>query len=231
MQNTRSEITGIKNAKHAMDKCINLDVHSAVYPFIVTVTCHVVDKITARLPQIPIDISHIALPTNCKLADEDFNKPGDVDLLLDAGIFFQILLPQMKLDNGEQATKQPIVTAGTASTPAPSFTTLSAAASSNSVACAATSQGPTLVQTPFGVIIAGRTQLPARNSNQTEGGCNGSVDGFLASTTCHCFARVPEGRPRLRWAGLSQEQPHQKINNWKGIHSSVRLFHYKGHTS
>ncbi|XP_063616134.1 uncharacterized protein LOC134789489 isoform X1 [Cydia splendana] len=165
MQNTSSKITGINNAKHAIDKCINLDVHSAVYPFKINVNCKVVDKITTKLPQIPINKSHITLPTNCKLADENFNKRGDVDLLLDAGVFFQILLMQTK-NNGDQATKQPIVTAGSASTPAPSFTTSSAAASSTSIACAATPQGPTLVQTSFGVIIGGRMQLPARKKSK-----------------------------------------------------------------
>ncbi|XP_063359872.1 uncharacterized protein LOC134649086 [Cydia amplana] len=165
MQNTSSNITGIKNAKHKIDKCINLDVHSAVYPFKINVNCKVVDKITTKLPQIPINKSHITLPTNCKLADENFNKRGDVDLLLDAGVFFQILLTQMK-NNGDQATKQPFVTAGSASTSAPSFTTSSAAASSTSIACAATPQGPTLVQTSFGVIIGGRMQLPARKKSK-----------------------------------------------------------------
>ncbi|XP_063378614.1 uncharacterized protein LOC134665573 isoform X1 [Cydia fagiglandana] len=165
MQNTSSKITGINNAKHAIDKCINLDVHSAVYPFKINVNCKVVDKITTKLPQIPINKSHITLPTNCKLADENFNKHGDVDLLLDAGVFFQILLTQTK-NNGDQATKQPIVTAGTPSTSAPSLTTSSAAASSTSIACAATPQGPTLVQTSFGVIIGGRLQLPARKKSK-----------------------------------------------------------------
>ncbi|XP_061706294.1 uncharacterized protein LOC133517131 isoform X3 [Cydia pomonella] len=116
-----------------------------------------------------------------------------------------ILLTQPESNNGNLATFQPTVTAGSASTLAPSITTSSAATTSTSIACAATSQGPTLVQTAFGVIIAGRTQLPARNSDQTEGDCSSSADGFVACSTRHCLARVPEGRPRLRWAGLSQE--------------------------
>jgi hypothetical protein len=145
-------IIGITNAVQTVDKCINLDVHSAVYPFKINVNCHIVNTITSKLPQTQINLSQIALPPNCKLADESFDKPGDVHLLLGADIFFQVLLPQPQQTKGEPVSDvlQPLISAGSEQT---------------ATSCSTSPGSPSLVYTSFGLVIAGRTQLPA-NSNQ-----------------------------------------------------------------
>lgn len=147
LQKANTTIIGITNAKQAIDKCINLDVHSTVYPFKVNVNCHVVKTITTKLPQTQLDMSHVSLPTNYKLADESFHKPGDVHLLLGADVFFQILLPHPQ-PNGEGAiSSQHLATAGRET-------------------ATWSTKHPSLVHTSFGLVVAGRVQLPAGNINQ-----------------------------------------------------------------
>lgn len=91
---TSTTITGISNIKQSVEHCVNLEVHSIVYPFKINVDCYVVPKITTKLPQSIVNISDLTIPPNCKLADDTFHTPGDVHLLLGADVFFQILLPQ-----------------------------------------------------------------------------------------------------------------------------------------
>ena len=49
--------------------------------------------ITGTTPATKLDTSKWKLPTDIKLADENFNIPGDIDLLLGADLFYEILEP------------------------------------------------------------------------------------------------------------------------------------------
>lgn len=99
----KSNIVGITNSHHTITHSMNVEIHSLVYPFKTSVKCHVVPQITSQLPQKQFDISQLNIPSNYRLADECFNKPGDVHLLLGAEIFFQILLPQPDTSGGDAA--------------------------------------------------------------------------------------------------------------------------------
>lgn len=125
---TNSNIIGITNAEQTITHSINVEVHSQVYPFKANVKCHVVPQITSRLPQRTFDISHIKLPEASQLADPNFNKPGDVHLLLGADILFQALLPQ------PAATEE----------------------SGGDAAASSHPDQPSLLHTSFGYIIAGQ---------------------------------------------------------------------------
>jgi diphosphomevalonate decarboxylase len=48
-------------------------------------------NITGTTPASKLDISSWNIPTDIKLADERFNLPGDIDLLIGADLFYEIL--------------------------------------------------------------------------------------------------------------------------------------------
>lgn len=119
-------IKGIGNTEKNINNSLQLDIFSCAYPYKANVTCLVVDKITCNLPQSSFNLSDIDIPSNIVLADDTFNESNPIDILLDAGVFFQALLPQPE----EQYDKF--------SNPAQ-----------------ATSSKPRLVATTFGFVIAG----------------------------------------------------------------------------
>ncbi|XP_045453907.1 uncharacterized protein LOC123663262 [Melitaea cinxia] len=52
----------------------------------------VVDKVTERLPTVPVDIANLINFNNLPLADDTYFIPGDIDLLVGASIFPHLLL-------------------------------------------------------------------------------------------------------------------------------------------
>ncbi|KAL9924450.1 uncharacterized protein ACN2A1_007187 [Glossina fuscipes fuscipes] len=86
-------------------KCIT-NIESLLKPFSVTLEAHIVDQISGTLPDAEIDISNWNIPEHIPLADERFNIPQAVDMLLDVDIFFDIL------ENGKIALgrNRPILT-------------------------------------------------------------------------------------------------------------------------
>lgn len=59
--------------------------------FETTVDCLVVPDITEQLPQTKIEASTIYIPKDAKLADSTYDKPGSIDMLLGAGIYWKIV--------------------------------------------------------------------------------------------------------------------------------------------
>ena len=53
--------------------------------------CAVLSDITGTTPAIKLDTSCWKHPTDGQLADETFNLPGDIDLLLAADLFYEML--------------------------------------------------------------------------------------------------------------------------------------------
>lgn len=86
-------VVGITNSQTRLKHCLPIEVHSLRKPYRITVTCHVVDEITCNLPQLKIDRKAIKIPKNIQLADDNFNVPAEVDILLGADVVFQVLLP------------------------------------------------------------------------------------------------------------------------------------------
>jgi len=56
-----------------------------------SLNCAVLSDITGTKPAAKLDTSRWKIPTDIKLADENFNIPGDTDLLLGADLFYKML--------------------------------------------------------------------------------------------------------------------------------------------
>ncbi|XP_018404425.1 PREDICTED: uncharacterized protein LOC108781051 [Cyphomyrmex costatus] len=53
--------------------------------------CVILKKITQNLPQEFVDISQLRIPSNIPLADPHFNIPDNIDILIGAEVFWQLL--------------------------------------------------------------------------------------------------------------------------------------------
>ncbi|XP_059054458.1 uncharacterized protein LOC131848558 [Achroia grisella] len=84
-------ISGINNSRMPITDSCEITVQSCFNPFKAHLKCLVVPKITGVLPNALINTSKLNLPQNIQLADPNFFLPSDIDLLLGAEIFFEIM--------------------------------------------------------------------------------------------------------------------------------------------
>ncbi|KAI5641593.1 hypothetical protein NE865_06350 [Phthorimaea operculella] len=85
-------ITGVGNATSNICKSVSVQVHSLTRDFKMKVHCNIMDEITTMLPQFPFKIEDLELPPNLVLADDKFNVPSKIHILLGANVLFQTLL-------------------------------------------------------------------------------------------------------------------------------------------
>jgi hypothetical protein len=121
-KNKHTSIVGISQKELPVEKAIDLEIYSLVFPFKVKTECLIIDNITSHLPQQEIDISKFVFPKHMKLADDTFHLPSEVNLLLGSDIFFQVLMNQASLEDVAATgmrllqTRFGVVVAGRAST-------------------------------------------------------------------------------------------------------------------
>lgn len=84
-------ITGINSANVHISRQVQATIQSLHNSFKVQTSFLVLDKITGSIPSVSFNISAVHIPENITLADPDFNKSDQVDILLGAGIFFDLL--------------------------------------------------------------------------------------------------------------------------------------------
>ncbi|XP_073953580.1 uncharacterized protein [Choristoneura fumiferana] len=86
-------IIGVSNTNNAARYSIPLKIFSLASPYKVTINCHVLEKITCKLPQFKVDLEALNIPSDLKLADAEFHIPSEINMLIGADVFFQTLLP------------------------------------------------------------------------------------------------------------------------------------------
>lgn len=121
------EINGIGETSAVAQHMCTFKVKSLVGGFTVEIDAIILPSITSHQPHTRIDITRWNLPGNIKLADECFNKPGAVDLLLGTQVFYRLLLVgQIQLENAPTLQKTHLgwVVAGSFSSPAARAPTL-----------------------------------------------------------------------------------------------------------
>nr|CAI5843842.1 unnamed protein product [Callosobruchus analis] len=91
MTDINMTIVGItKLACKVKSKC-ELEMHSIHSNFKTTVSCLVVQSICDNAPSTPVGIESLDIPENLPLADPDFHTPKEIDLLIGASLFSQII--------------------------------------------------------------------------------------------------------------------------------------------
>ncbi|KAL0883544.1 hypothetical protein ABMA27_015698 [Loxostege sticticalis] len=84
-------VSGIGNTVMNVTEHCNLHLHSVHKSFNALVKCFVLPHITDKLPQVAVRIQDLDIPDYIQLADPKFHQPSDIDLLLGADIFWDIL--------------------------------------------------------------------------------------------------------------------------------------------
>lgn len=85
------DISGIGKSAHEINHSVQVTLCSHENDYSIDVSCLVMEDITERMPQERIDIRDWKIPSSTRLADPRFNKPGNIDILLSASVFFDAL--------------------------------------------------------------------------------------------------------------------------------------------
>lgn len=84
-------IFGINGSVVKATQMAQIQIRSRVNSFSATIDCIVTDKVTDRIPVFTINRRDFALPPNLKLVDPKFNESADIDTLIGADLFWQLL--------------------------------------------------------------------------------------------------------------------------------------------
>lgn len=87
-------ISGINNIKVPISDRCNVNISSLSNEFRATLHCLIVPQITGPLPNMSVDTTKLNLPNYIELADPQFCQPAEVDMLLGAEIFYDIICPE-----------------------------------------------------------------------------------------------------------------------------------------
>ncbi|KAI5643353.1 hypothetical protein NE865_04528 [Phthorimaea operculella] len=107
-KHSSTEIVGVGNVTSTSKYSIPLEVFSLHSNYKVNINCKVVDEITCKLPQQKFP--RFKLPANIELADDTYNQPSNIDMILAGNIFLQSILrivPQHELLAGDGADLPP----------------------------------------------------------------------------------------------------------------------------
>lgn len=109
-------IIGINSNFSKVTKLVKTKIHSSANKASFDITCFIINKITDDLPQHTFDTGCLNIPEDIKLADPDFNYSAKIDILIGAGMFYELLLPnQIKLGRNRpilQASKLGFILGG-----------------------------------------------------------------------------------------------------------------------
>jgi len=88
---TRSSIQGINNSSDVGNHCVSVNMRSRHTDKHDSLKFAVLSDITCTKPATKLDTSSLRIPPDIKLADEYFNLPGDIDLLLGVDLYYEML--------------------------------------------------------------------------------------------------------------------------------------------
>ncbi|XP_050515036.1 uncharacterized protein LOC126890225 [Diabrotica virgifera virgifera] len=86
------QISGIAQTSSVSNKMVDLQIHLNTSPgknFYLS--CAILESITCQHPRVALDLNLLKIPKNVKLTDPHFCTPSDVDILLGADIYFDLV--------------------------------------------------------------------------------------------------------------------------------------------
>lgn len=90
--NKRMQITGIALTDSVATKMVDVVMQSNVFPHTkFFVSCAILTQITSALPQSKVNMDNWVIPEGVTLADPMFMNPSQVDLLLGADLYYELL--------------------------------------------------------------------------------------------------------------------------------------------
>nr|CAI5855699.1 unnamed protein product [Callosobruchus analis] len=103
-------VMGVGATSTNIKKKILTTIKSRHCDYTVTLTFLELDQITVNMPSCSFDTSRLQMPTNISLADPQFNKSSEIDLLIGATVFFDLLgAERTKLGTGQPILQQSVL--------------------------------------------------------------------------------------------------------------------------
>lgn len=87
----KMSVSGISEKCTDVSKRTQVKIKSIHDNFSINIPTLVINKITEKIPPFSLNISDLNIPTYIKLADHEFLKPAEIDVLLGAGVFYNLL--------------------------------------------------------------------------------------------------------------------------------------------
>lgn len=95
-------VTGVgqEQATPAQYKVV-VKISSRTFDYSKEIDCLVLDKITKPIPSLTFNPANLKIPKGTKLADPDFYEKNEIDILINATVYYSLLnMNQQKLKNG-----------------------------------------------------------------------------------------------------------------------------------
>lgn len=99
-------ISGVSQSQVEAQHSVTIRFESMYYNFTSIQDYVILPRITERLPQVQMDISKFKIPEDILLADPEFSTPGEIDMLVGAGIFWKMLRSERILQRRGQPVLQ-----------------------------------------------------------------------------------------------------------------------------
>ncbi|XP_012542676.1 uncharacterized protein LOC105840318 [Monomorium pharaonis] len=84
-------VSGINCAHTQACHVITICIKSMYTSFTQEIECYILNNITEKLPQTYVNIQNLKIPNNIRLADPQFYIPNEIDMLLGAELFWQLI--------------------------------------------------------------------------------------------------------------------------------------------
>ena len=120
---THASIQGISSVNTETYHSVSIHLRFRHTDWHTTLNCAIVSHITGTTPSIKLDTSTWKNPKDIKLTDEQFDQPGDIELLIGADVFYDMLRPGRRTLPGNYPVLQETVLGWTLAVRIPATTT------------------------------------------------------------------------------------------------------------
>ena len=100
------KLKGVENLEAIIEFCISTSIKSRINDVKFDLSFLVFKEIASRMPSLPLDRNAFQIPEGLILADPEFEKPADVDILLGAECFYELLGTQKVRMKNQSAVLQ-----------------------------------------------------------------------------------------------------------------------------
>ena len=104
-----TSIQGINNVNTATHHSVSIHLRLRRTDWHTSLTCAVLPNITSNSPATKLDTTSWNLPSDILLADEHFDRPSTIDLLIGADLFFEILLSNRRTRKGYPVLQETVL--------------------------------------------------------------------------------------------------------------------------
>jgi hypothetical protein len=85
------KIQGINNSLSSISKMCSVAIESLDDSYTTSIQCFVLPVITDNVPARQVDLRNVNIPSNISLADPNFHTPAEIDLIIGADVFWNLL--------------------------------------------------------------------------------------------------------------------------------------------